>query len=320
MTGDAGSVQCYGKIPTHGDFVRHQATSPEVQALDAWLRDGLFAAKMRRLPNYDAAYDAAPTWSFVFSPARRGTALVGCLHMSRDHSGRKYPLLVSTQVSDVGAGGMAPPHLPLRMAPFLRDAAALTEAGARGDLSYEDLTDRLRRMEVRVEEDEVGRSYEAGLRKQTLGDLLQRASSDESAESSSAHLVKDLQDVLDGYRGEDLSRFALTLAFPLTDASAAKREVGFWMEVCMRWLDHTPDVPTLFWTRAEEPRLLLSFRAPGPTFFLHLLGLAHDDDRYCRMGRMSRGEEAALTGALSPERRALLEEGRESLWALLHQL
>lgn len=84
----------YGKLPGRGDFVRHGWDDTVIEALDAWLSEGLAAWR----PDDDAVFAenfaAAPHYVFYTPPGWFGDlALHGVLSPSIDRAGRYFFLV-----------------------------------------------------------------------------------------------------------------------------------------------------------------------------------------------------------------------------------
>lgn len=92
-------VGLYGKHPTADDFLRLNAASPGVRALDEWLSSSLAAAQ-RLIPDWESVYPSASTVFFLFCSRADKTpsALIGGLAPSRDRIGRQYPLIIFSEL------------------------------------------------------------------------------------------------------------------------------------------------------------------------------------------------------------------------------
>jgi type VI secretion system protein ImpM len=95
-------VGFYGKLPSHGDFLRRRVSDAFVDAWDAWLRDCLAAARDDLGPGWLDVYLTSPAWRFVCAAGVCGpTAVVGLLAPSVDRVGRYFPLTI---VAEMPAG------------------------------------------------------------------------------------------------------------------------------------------------------------------------------------------------------------------------
>ena len=94
-------VSCYGKLPSTGDFIRHNATAHENTIFDNWLGASIAHAKQSMGDGFLAAYQ--PTLGIFIYRGDDGDGkeepergLVGVWAASGDSAGRHYPMLIST--------------------------------------------------------------------------------------------------------------------------------------------------------------------------------------------------------------------------------
>lgn len=93
-------VGFFGKLPSHGDFLRQRVSDAFVDSWDAWLRDCLAASRTALGPNWLNVYLTSPAWRFVCAAGVCGPApLVGLLAPSVDRVGRYFPLTVVAELS-----------------------------------------------------------------------------------------------------------------------------------------------------------------------------------------------------------------------------
>lgn len=103
MTDDSGlRVGFFGKLPSHGDFVRRDFPPPLYNLWDSWLQSGLAASRELLGSGWLECYLSAPIWRFCLSPGLCGDEQwIGALMPSVDRVGRYFPL---TTVVKVPAG------------------------------------------------------------------------------------------------------------------------------------------------------------------------------------------------------------------------
>lgn len=89
----------FGKMPAHGDFVARGLEPAERDALDQWLTLEMEQARIRWADDFDARYEAAPVWHFVWQ-AQSGEWSGGVLCASTDRVGRRFPLIVAAPAED----------------------------------------------------------------------------------------------------------------------------------------------------------------------------------------------------------------------------
>jgi type VI secretion system protein ImpM len=96
-------VGFYGKLPSHGDFLRRRVSDAFVDAWDAWLRECLAASRTALGARWLDVYLTSPAWRFVCAGGACGPVpVLGLLAPSVDQVGRYFPLtLVSELPEDV---------------------------------------------------------------------------------------------------------------------------------------------------------------------------------------------------------------------------
>ncbi|MGG5812419.1 type VI secretion system-associated protein TagF [Falsiroseomonas sp. CW058] len=119
----------YGKLPAHGDFVRRALPDAFVEPWDAWLQQGIGAARDALGDAFADAWATAPAWRFRLPAGACGTAgAAGVLLASEDMVGRRFPLTVAA---------LLPPGEPAPSASWydvVEDAArAGRDSGAQAD-------------------------------------------------------------------------------------------------------------------------------------------------------------------------------------------
>lgn len=94
-------VGFYGKLPSHGDFLRRRVSDGFVDAWDAWLRDCLAASRAKLGAQWLDVYLTSPAWRFVCAPGACGPkAVIGLLAPSVDQVGRYFPLTLVSELPD----------------------------------------------------------------------------------------------------------------------------------------------------------------------------------------------------------------------------
>ncbi len=92
-------VGLYGKLPSHGDFLRRRASDEFVDVWDGWLQDGMAASRAVLGDRWLDVYLTSPVWRFACSAGVCGGApVIGLLAPSVDRVGRYFPL---TLVADL---------------------------------------------------------------------------------------------------------------------------------------------------------------------------------------------------------------------------
>jgi type VI secretion system protein ImpM len=110
----AVAVGFYGKLPSHGDFLRRRAADAFVAAWDAWLQEALSASREALGEQWLDIYLTSPVWRFAAEAGVCGPSpLAGVMAPSVDRVGRYFPLTIVAE-------------LPSHVMPL----AVATEAGA----------------------------------------------------------------------------------------------------------------------------------------------------------------------------------------------
>jgi type VI secretion system protein ImpM len=88
-------VGFFGKLPSHGDFVRRRVADDFVSGWDSWLQQCLAQSRETLGDAWLDTYLTSPVWRFALAPAVCGAASVaGILVPSVDRVGRYFPLTV----------------------------------------------------------------------------------------------------------------------------------------------------------------------------------------------------------------------------------
>ena len=92
-------VGFYGKLPSHGDFLRRRVSDAFVDAWDAWLRECLSASRTALGARWLNVYLTSPAWRFVCAAGACGPApVIGIAAPSVDQVGRYFPLTLVAEL------------------------------------------------------------------------------------------------------------------------------------------------------------------------------------------------------------------------------
>ena len=93
----------YGKLPSHGDFVKRRVSDGFVDAWDAWLRECITASRAALGGRWLDVYLTSPAWRFACAAGACGHApVIGLVAPSVDQVGRYFPLtLVAELPADI---------------------------------------------------------------------------------------------------------------------------------------------------------------------------------------------------------------------------
>src|SRR6267154_5928531 len=88
-------VGLYGKLPSHGDFLRRRVSDDFVAGWDAWLQRCIAQSRAALGEEWLETYLTSPAWRFALSAAVCGpTPVAGVLVPSVDRVGRYFPVTV----------------------------------------------------------------------------------------------------------------------------------------------------------------------------------------------------------------------------------
>ena len=91
----------FGKLPSHGDFLRRRASDAFVDAWDGWLRECLTESQAALGDRWLDVYLTSPAWRFVCASGVCGPApVIGLMVPSVDRVGRYFPLTLVAELPD----------------------------------------------------------------------------------------------------------------------------------------------------------------------------------------------------------------------------
>ena len=92
-------VGFYGKLPSHGDFLRRRVSDAFVGVWDAWLQECVAASRAALGERWLDIYLTSPAWRFVCAPGTCGpAAVIGLMVPSVDRVGRYFPLTLVAEL------------------------------------------------------------------------------------------------------------------------------------------------------------------------------------------------------------------------------
>jgi type VI secretion system protein ImpM len=98
MAGPVG-IGFYGKLPSHGDFLRRRVADAFVGVWDGWLQECMAASRAALGERWLDVYLTSPAWRFACAAGACGPApAVGVMAPSVDRVGRYFPLTVVAQL------------------------------------------------------------------------------------------------------------------------------------------------------------------------------------------------------------------------------
>jgi type VI secretion system protein ImpM len=247
----------FGKIPSEGDFVRHNTGVPIATALDRWLQEG-----QAHLASMGGELPVQPT-RFVFNDHATDTLLVGAMGPSRDHVGRKFTLAVFGYVP---TASLAPAYSTVHIAfdQFLSGAArVLDDAPGLGVDAMRARVDAL----VLPTADDLANAREIGHRTldNALVDDLQKRLFVDVSDGRQYYAYHTLLSAVRTSGAAPPAKTQVILDCPI----AVDLDLFVWLELTKRLLKW-PSPPSSFWLEDPMPRLLVSLGAP-PSNILQFL-------------------------------------------------
>jgi type VI secretion system protein ImpM len=92
-------VGLYGKLPSHGDFLRRRTSDAFVEIWDAWLQECIAATRNRLAEQWLDLYLTSPAWRFACAAGACGpAAVIGVMVPSVDRVGRYFPLTLVAEL------------------------------------------------------------------------------------------------------------------------------------------------------------------------------------------------------------------------------
>ncbi len=90
----------YGKLPSHGDFLRRRVPDPFLAAWDPWLQESIARSRSALGEKWLELFLTSPVWRFACSPGACGPApMVGLIAPSVDKVGRYFPFTLMSELS-----------------------------------------------------------------------------------------------------------------------------------------------------------------------------------------------------------------------------
>jgi type VI secretion system ImpM family protein len=321
---------CFGKLPTYGDFIRHNAASREALDFDQWIQQGLHSVKERckrhkDLPAdflWDLAFQEAAPHQFLFRPAESADRfLIGLMKPSHDQSRRRYPFLVFAQADRRIAGQVK--LVPLAFARFFGQALEFVQEAESNGMEPPAIAKNLDCLHVPVAFDwkKLADQYYAKISGITLEDLFTRLFG--GFEDARKYLLfKNLKEVL----RPPHHKVPLGVRFPLS----ARRELiayeaCFWLQASLRLLGNPPVIPIFFWTVVEDDKpkpayLYFFLRRPSSHLFDLLVNAQWESEAIYKLDKGDKEQIGAAAAALPPAYRDMLERPRMNLQEVLMKL
>lgn len=315
-------AMCFGKLPSHGDFVRHNAASREVLAFDEWIHQGMYFSKTQCGTQWDQTFASSPRYRFLYSPENADRCLVGFMQPSHDKSLRRYPFLVSLLVDRRRFNGGI--HLlPLSLAHFLDEGSRLVERAMNGMESRE-IAEQTHALSVsELDPASPDASYRGEFLDTTTQEQFWTSLFDSFTDPRKFLVMKNLGDTLQPFKHRGLHRLTLGFRFPLSnDSRSSGFEVGFWLQLCQAMLGSFPGTPILFWNAPQNGTrgyLFVFFRPPSPKAYLKLLRPEVENEAVCVVDEEGKEKNTNVAQALPNDVRTLLDTAAMPLSRFLQE-
>ncbi|MGE3634924.1 MAG: type VI secretion system-associated protein TagF, partial [Sandaracinaceae bacterium] len=250
-------VGLFGKIPSKGDFVRHNVADDAARSFEQWVQESNDS-----LRGAGGQMPEQPIRA-IFTPPGSGKTVVALLVPSQDKVGRKFPV-VFFALAEASETPTSFSRLPVRFARFLDAAAELGRSASHMELD----------------------PLKAALAALPLPGQPERAHADEVVEKTLAHpLAAELHQRL--FSDRSGMEFYAYQTFLTACQEAAKNDPGkaatvldcpihvdtdlfMWLELTRRVYGFPPAHPQVFWIEDPAPRLLVSL-GPAPHNLLSFL-------------------------------------------------
>ena len=244
-------AMCFGKLPTFGDFVRHNAAGRDAIAFDQWLQQGLHHARGHLRSAWEESFRNAPPYYFLFSPENSEGFLLGLLHPSHDRGERCFPFTVALRLDRRYPRELLP-LAPIVFESFLASATRLASDAC--TMTLHEIAAATEQLDAETSRDyrAILAPYLTRLTTTRVGELRDRLW---KGDEERVFLVfKNLLDVLVPLRGRNTARLALGLRFPISvEPTLASEDVSLWTDAALRVMSASVARPFLFWTAPRAP-------------------------------------------------------------------
>jgi type VI secretion system protein ImpM len=302
---------CYGKLPSMGDFVSHNAGSTELEAFNKWVREGIYFAKTQVGSEWNRIFMDTSSYQFLFRPGGANRFLVGAMIPSQDKSQRMYPFTVSIVVDQLRFGNRPALAIPAIFSEFLGKTNSFIESAFIGG-PLNEIVEQVKDLKVPVsfDHDLEMKQYRTYLEMTSLGSFWEKTFADPH-DARKFLVFENLREVLKPFKNRTPTHHAPGLRFPLPSMNSHFHyEVTFWLHIMQCLHGHPFEIPVMFWTapHVTGPRYLFIFFAqPKAKDFLHLLKPELESDTICIL------EENGLEKGLPDNFKSLLDKHDQML-------
>ena len=314
------SIGLLGKMPAHGDFVRHDAVGPTWKALDEWIQHGLLHAQSDR--TFEPDYVPGGGYAFLFNPPTTVTALMGYIHPSRDTIGRHFPIVTAFEVDQHTFTWDWFVEMPLRYDYLLRIMQQLVAQAAAGSIDRDMLVRGLEQEAAMPADFSPWESVGIQPFRQQIPSVVE--------DDRWLLLFANVIELIGPLKGNVPEKYTLGFRFPATsNAEYVAYHASIWMATMRMVLQSAEVSPSFFWrlpvsdtitTVPNASSLLAFFRSPSPRAYMDILPVERDSDHICDMDLINEHKLSLAREKVPEDLRMVLEAPRTTLYDLLHQL
>ncbi|BCR03016.1 hypothetical protein DESUT3_00850 [Desulfuromonas versatilis] len=293
---------CFGKLPIHSDFIRHNLNAREMLGFEKWVQEGVGLITRKHSGGWPENYRNFSRFHFAQVGGDHERTLVGTLVASRDRSGRHYPFTVCAVAEDPLFREMQA-VLPLVFGDFFRSAEGLcAEHWTSEPLGV--LTSRvdcLGRRDTGLTRRHLLEGQIGLLEQATMGQFWAAALPGADA-AARQQLFNTLFSALKTVVRRGPTRTNWGIRLPIPGEGDQRPAVVFWMQVIESILEDRSWRAHYFWCRGEAGRpagLTVFFKSMPGSFLLQLLNPQLDDGSIFDTSReLARAAEIRCGGEL----------------------
>lgn len=288
-------VNCYGKLPATGDFIRHNAMGPDNGAFDQWLQGSLNLAKQSMGDNFRTMYEPS-VGLFIYRGDDAGgepdRGMIGCWAASGDSAGRSYPMVVSCSYDYDQLLGVGP-ALPIAVWPFLTAAYDLVTNG-RG-LSVDEFLGRVRQIQpISLDQPEQALAgYRDWLANNQMRAFWETTFGTIEPRHYVAHIIHASVEI---FIGQECPQTNLAIRFPIGPGDAYAACV--WMDMTLRMAKWQRTVLNAFWTPQHD--LVVHMGPPHVATYRELIAASGDAEHLTDLLRPPSIDAATARQRLGP--------------------
>ncbi len=274
-------IGCCGKLPLHGDFIKHNIKVREAVALDEWVQDGVTLLNRRFEDRWRKVFLLSPNYRFVFAGDENDKTMTGVIAPSTDKVGRNYPF-VMFRASDNATLKHHQAITPLAFADTYKSFDALVAHPWENEpldmlLNSIDVTGS---QQIEIQGIDWTERLFSMLENTTMGDIWEEIlpGADEKLRVAFMYVVvSSLQTVA----RRSPTRVHWGLRFPLPTGDNAIKHIVFWLQLSKTAIGERNWRANFVWNPAAPgipARLLLFFHQIPASYFALLVETRRTDD------------------------------------------